>query len=74
MRDGALKGVDQLGDGGEDRAVVVGQLAGADSVSRRLMVFSRASKDPLFSESRCPARIRQKQPDRNERKGEPGGY
>jgi hypothetical protein len=29
MRNGALQGVDQLGDGGEDRAVIVDQLAGS---------------------------------------------
>jgi hypothetical protein len=54
MRDGALKGVDQLGDGGEDRAVVVGQLAGADSVSRRLMVFFSGIEGSLFFRIEVP--------------------
>jgi hypothetical protein len=40
MRDGALQGVDQLGDGGEDRAVVRGERIVTILRSRFLMVVS----------------------------------
>jgi hypothetical protein len=41
MRDGALQGVDQLCDGGEDRAVVIGQFAGSGLCEPALDGFLR---------------------------------